>query len=64
MLEGLHLNRRLNRDSADGRVTYREKPKPPSLREDIEFRVDDIGSGPGDGPDRPRRRRRRPRDSE
>ncbi|MCH7642711.1 MAG: sigma 54-interacting transcriptional regulator [Chloroflexi bacterium] len=64
VLEGLHLNRRLNRDSADGRVTYREKPKPPSLREDIEFRVDDIGSGPGDGPDRPRRRRRRPRDSE
>ncbi len=71
VLEGLHLNRRLNRDSAGGRVTYREKPRPRSLREGMDIRLEDLGfdegdvpgADPGDDPG-PRRRRRRPRDSE
>ena len=71
VLEGLHLNRRLNRESAGGRVMYREKPQPRSLREGMDIRLEDLGfdmpddsnSDPGDQPGG-RRRRRRPRDSE
>ncbi|MDA1256915.1 MAG: magnesium chelatase [Chloroflexi bacterium] len=63
VLEGLHLNRRLNRETANGRVTYREKPQPPSLREGFDIRIDDAGNyredPGGDGPEQPRRRRRR-----
>jgi magnesium chelatase subunit I len=77
VLEGLHLNRRLNRESAGGRVTYREKPQPRSLREGMDIRLEDLGidmpDGPGGGPgsdpgidsgDEPGGRRRRPRDNE
>ena len=70
VLEGLHLNRRLNRESAGGRVTYKEKPLPRSLREGMDIRFDDLGDL-GDGPNGEpgddgggRRRRRRPLDSD
>jgi magnesium chelatase subunit I len=68
VLEGLHLNRRLNRESAGGRVTYREKPQPRSLREGMDIRLEDLGldmpDSPSSEPGGRRRRRRRPRDSE